>query len=412
MRKYQNPNEKIESFVNAPLHPALSPDPRRKGQVFTPPFIVDRMLALRRNHGRVLEPACGDGAFLRVIPDAVALEIDPAIAHRNATVTDFFAYPETQCFGTIIGNPPYVRSRDILPETTALLTSRLLDGHANLYLHFIEKCIRHLAPGGELIFITPREFLKSTGARRLNTWLYSEGTITDLLELGDQRVFHAATPNCVIWRFERGNHSHRAHDGRSMLLADGQIFLTHGDYTVPASSVFSVRVGAASGADAVFEHATLGDTDFVCSHTRKTAQTRRMIFNPPGNVPTPDALAWLQRHKARLLERKVRPFDESNWWQWGRIHVESDAPRIYVNMRTRERQPFYQYACPNWDGTVLALFPHKRDVDMTKLTAMLNAVDWHELGFVCGGRFLFAQRSLEQTLLPEGFLEFAVSGVV
>jgi adenine-specific DNA-methyltransferase len=398
--------------VNAPLHTGLSPDPRRKGQVFTPSFVVSRMLALRQNYGRVLEPACGDGAFLKEVPDAVALEIDPVIAPRTATVMDFFAYPETEKFDTIIGNPPYVRSRDILPETTARLTSRLLDGHANLYLHFIEKCVRHLKPGGELIFITPREFLKSTGARRLNVWLFSEGTITDLIELGDQRVFHEATPNCVIWRFERSNHLHHTHDGRRMLLADGQILVARGDYTVRASDIFSVRVGSASGADAVFEHATLGDTDFVCSHTRKTAQTRRMIFNAADNTSAPDALAWLQQHKARLLERKVRPFDESNWWQWGRVHAATNEPRIYVNMRTREQQPFYQHACRHWDGTVLALFPHKRDADMTKLTAMLNSVDWHELGFVCDGRFLFAQRSLEQTLLPEGFLEFAVSGVV
>ncbi len=43
---------------------------------------------------------------------------------------------------------------------------------------------------------------------------------------------------------------------------------------------------------------------------------------------------------------------------------------------------------------------------------MLNDVDWSELGFVCDGRFLFSQRSLEQALLPEAFAEFAVLGLV
>jgi hypothetical protein len=38
------------------------------GQVFTPPAIVEAMLALVRNRGRVLEPACGDGAFLQHFP--------------------------------------------------------------------------------------------------------------------------------------------------------------------------------------------------------------------------------------------------------------------------------------------------------------------------------------------------------
>ena len=43
-----------------------------------------------------------------------------------------------------------MKARDIAPDTRRHLSSRLLDGHANLYLHFIEKCVRHLNPGGLL----------------------------------------------------------------------------------------------------------------------------------------------------------------------------------------------------------------------------------------------------------------------
>ena len=168
------------------------------------------------------------------------------------------------------------------------------------------------------------------------------------------------------------------------------------------------RVGAVSGADTVYASEELGDTDFVCSHTVQTGQTKRMIFE----AATPEAKAHLLANKSILLQRKVTRFDESNWWKWGRIHAHTDAPRIYVNQKTRHPQPFYLHACRNWDGAVLALFPHRRDADMTRLAALLNEVDWAELGFVCDGRFLFAQRSLEQALLPESFLEFAVRGVV
>ena len=37
---------------------------------------------------------------------------------------------------------------------------------------------------------------------------------------------------------------------------------------------------------------------------------------------------------------------------------------------------------------------------------MLNEVDWGDLGFICDGRFLFTQRSLEQTPLPSSFRSF------
>ena len=377
------------------------------GQVFTPPAIVEAMLRLRRNAGRVLEPACGDGAFSSRLPGSVAIELDARHCPPDALNLDFFAYPETERFDTIIGNPPYVKARDILPATRRHLGSQLLNGHANLYLYFIEKCVRQLKPGGELVFITPRDFLKATGAARLNTWLYDQGTITDFAELGDARVFDGVVPNCAIWRFEKGNMTRRLGDGRRMVLAGGQILLTRGIYSVPLASVFAVKVGAVSGADEVFAHAELGNMDFVCSKTAQTGELRRMIC-----LDREGPIAFLEPFKERLLARRVTRFDETNWWKWGRRHFVSDAPRLYVNQKTRNPRPFFLNDCRNYDGAILALFPHRRDVAVTRLAVMLNDVDWAELGFVCDGRFLFAQRSLEQALLPEDFAPFAARGLV
>ena len=39
----------------------------------------------------------------------------------------------------------------------------------------------------------------------------------------------------------------------------------------------------------------------------------------------------LAAHKPELLARRVAHFDESNWWQWGRLHHRASGPRIYVN---------------------------------------------------------------------------------
>jgi adenine-specific DNA-methyltransferase len=377
------------------------------GQVFTPPHIVARMLGLRRNTGRVLDPAAGDGAFSSQLKSCVAIELDATHCPADGLNMDFFTYPERDTFATVIGNPPYVKARDIHPATRRHLSSRLLDGHANLYLYFIEKCVRHLDPGGELILVTPRDFLKATGAAKLNTWLSDQGTITDFEDLGDARIFEGATPNCAIWRFEKGNLGHRLADGRRMVLANGQLLFTRGIYSVPFNRVFSVKVGAVSGADAIFADDELGNADFVCSSTAQTGETRRMIYlDRDMDVGLIDHLG---QFKERLLARRVTKVDESNWWKWGRRITPSEAPRIYVNHKTRNPRPFFLHECKNYDGSVLALFPHRSDLSqkqLGRLTAMLNEVDWSELGYVCDGRFLFAQRSLEHVPLPEDFTEF------
>lgn len=394
------------------------------GQVFTPVEVVDAMLALVCNHGRVLEPSCGDGAFLKHFPDAMGIEIDPRHAPPNTRVMDFFALPEGELFSTIIGNPPYVRYQDISAQTRQLTQRSILDGRANLYLFFIEKCLRHLEDGGELIFITPRDFLKATSAVPLNHRIYGTGSITEFIDLGDTHLFDGATPNCAIWRFVRGNFSRRTRyatvgtaDGmagltrlrweeRHFVESGGHLLFTQGNYALHLSDIAFVKVGAVSGADDLYASDLLGNRSFVCSSTATTGETRRMIWCEPGKAPP----AALVPHKARLIARRIKPFDDSNWWQWGRGYYQSNLPRVYVNNKTRRPNPFFVHPCTHYDGAVMAIFPRSPQVEVRRLAEALNAVDWADLGFVCDGRYLFAQRSLEHAPLPEQFRAFLPHG--
>ena len=391
------------------------------GQVFTPDCVVQAMLALRKNTGRVLEPSCGNGAFSKCIPDCVAIEIDRQHAPEGSLNCDFFAYPESNKFETILGNPPYVRHQDISRDTKALIRSTLFDLRANLYLFFIEKSVRHLKKGGELIFITPRDFLKTTSSVRMNQWLYAQGTITHAIELGDARVFSAAVPNCLIWRYEKecfnrtmryaklGNKDKLEAtlaappwETRHFIEAAGQLLFSRESHSLSMKEIASVKVGAVSGADAIYADEKQGNREFVCSETVKTGQTRTMIWVDK-NDPPPAALL---PHKERLIARRIRAYDESNWWQWGRGYPASTAPRIYVNGKTRQSRPFFQHDCNNFDGAILALFPHNPSIKRGALCDALNDLNWDQLGFVCDGRFLFTQRSLENAPLPEFFRKF------
>ena len=378
------------------------------GQVFTPPTVVNFMLDLCRNKGRALEPSAGDGAFFQLLkerqPDCVGIEIDDEVAPAGIEIRDFFDYPISEQFDTIIGNPPYVRFQDVAVDTKNRLKSDLFDARSNLFLFFIEKCVHHLKPGGELIFIVPREFIKLTAAKKLNAWLFAQGSITDFFETGDTRVFDEHTPNCAIFRFEKGRMDRQMTDGRRFVEVDGQLMFLRDDYSVRFADLFTVKVGAVSGADQIFTHPK-GNMEFVCSKTVETGETRRMLYG----IKHPH----LEKHKTELLARRVKPFDESNWWQWGRAFPINLHPRIYVNGRTRKPEPFFLHDCHSFDGAVLALFTKNQRMprrELIECTMLLNKeVDWQELGFVCDGRFLFTQRSLQTCLLPEKFTRFLPS---
>ena len=63
------PDSMPSTLAPPPAPPALE----SLGQVFTPESVVRCMLRLRHNTGRVLEPSCGDGAFLKHLHHAVGI---------------------------------------------------------------------------------------------------------------------------------------------------------------------------------------------------------------------------------------------------------------------------------------------------------------------------------------------------
>lgn len=375
----------------------LEMDVKLLGQVFTPKHIVSDMLGLMENNGRVLEPSCGGGAFSDEIEGCVAIEIDETKAPDYAIKLDFFKYPVEEKFDTIIGNPPYVRFQDISDETKELLDMEMFDERTNLYLFFIYKSILHLNDGGELIFITPRDFLKATSAIELNKFIYKNGTITDIIDLGDKPIFKDYSPNVIIFRFQKGDFSRTTNIVKNFKNINGQLLFVNNDYSINFNDLFYVKVGGVSGADKIFTNEE-GNMDFVFSKTRTTGNTKKMFYNVESDKLLP--------HKDRLLKRKIKKFNEDNWYQWGRVFHENDKERIYVNCKTRIENPFFTHNCKSYDGSVLAVFPKFEVEDMNELVTLLNEVDWNELGFVCDGRFLFSQKSLENCVLPEQFEKF------
>ncbi len=371
------------------------------GYVETTYEIGARMAALRRNQGTALDPAAGMSLFRNWFSEIVGCEISPERVGPGVINCDFFSLPVSQKFDTIICNPPYVRGNRIVPETRALFGASLIPYGGDLYLHFIEKAVEHLPTGGELIFVNPRGFAKDTSARKLNCWLATQGAMTHWYELGD-RAFPDASPDCCIWRWVKGAKQSvvETNQGfRIFSLRDGAVFLSRGAYPRALSEFAKVRVGAVSGADYVFEKDVEGALDFVFSETERTGATRKMLY-PTGRTAPVELLP----HRADLLARRVRTFDDTNWWRWGRECADTRSPRVYVNCKTRSPRPFFEHPCTRYDGAILGVFPHRRDTNLTALAAALNAVDWADLGFVSSGRLIFTQRSLENAPLPVDFL--------
>lgn len=141
------------------------------GQYFTPAQIARLMINLISNGSkkqRILEPCAGKGIFLSCLvekgfKEIVGIEIDQLLPNESSIPIihqNFFDYPINEKYDVIIGNPPYIRWKNLSLEQRKYLSSasfwrKRMNGLTDILQPFIFKSVDHLKSGGELIFITP-----------------------------------------------------------------------------------------------------------------------------------------------------------------------------------------------------------------------------------------------------------------
>ncbi len=241
------------SYLIGVTYAAMLPDATRSqlGVYYTPPGLARRLIAMATRAGvdwkscRVLDPACGGGAFLASVAakiveenrglSAVRLvreiegrvrgfEIDPFAAWASqvfleATLMDVcreggrrlppaveicnsLLRPADSTYDLVIGNPPYGRVR-LSPEVRRRF-QRSLYGHANLYGLFTDLAVQLTRPGGTIAYVTPTSFLAGEYFKGLRSVLATEATPTNLDFVSVRKgVFEDALQETLLATYKR-----------------------------------------------------------------------------------------------------------------------------------------------------------------------------------------------------------------
>ena len=181
----------------------------QKGQFFTPRYVVDFCVTMLAPmvHERVIDPACGSGAFLtecmsRGILNIAGFDIDSR-AVRIAKLLLLRSGGDPNCiqqadmlrggaqynatFDCVLSNPPF--AGDVIDQQ---LLSRYELGAARKRVDrdvlFLERCLQLVRPGGRIAVILPHNKFAGAGSLYARKWLLERAEVLAVVGLG-RRTF-------------------------------------------------------------------------------------------------------------------------------------------------------------------------------------------------------------------------------
>jgi adenine-specific DNA methylase len=233
---------------------------KARGAFFTPTAIADFVTswAVRDAADTVLEPSCGEAAFLthatsqlRALgvstPRVDGVEIHGPSADEarrmvravggdpHIVTSDFFLVEPTGSYSAVIGNPPYIRYQDFAGEArvrsreAALRAGVNLSGLASSWAAFTVHAALMLKRGGRLGLVVPAELLSVNYAAEVRRFLLDRFARVDLV-LFTERVFAEAQEDVVLLLaegFEDGAAKHMSiYQAQNAAALDGTLAAT------------------------------------------------------------------------------------------------------------------------------------------------------------------------------------------
>lgn len=118
-----------------------------------------------------------------------------------------FKLEEFNGFDIIIGNPPYVRARNLDKTTKEKLKvwDVCQSGNTDLYIPFFQIAVETLSENGTLGFITMNSFFKSLNGRALRDYFQKKQLAISIIDFGSEQVFKSKNTYTCICFIENKN---------------------------------------------------------------------------------------------------------------------------------------------------------------------------------------------------------------
>ena len=353
----------------------------------------------------ILEPSIGQGDLISYIKEKKQnilfdmYEIDKDIKllkninRDNVTYGNFIEEDITKKYKTIVGNPPYIKTKQ-----------------GNLYIDFTEKCYNLLEENGELIFIVPSDFLKLTSSSKLLNKMIMNGTFTHIFHPHNEKMFKNASIDIIIFRYVKNNSLNKnvLYNDKLLCITNSNGLITFNEEKMNSNVMFKdyfdIYVGLVSGKENIYKNSNLGNIEVL--NGENNIEKYIYIDNYP--CENEDINNYLLKNKNVLIERKIRKFNENNWFEWGAPRniktIESNLNKecIYIYNLTRKVNVSFVGKVMYFGGSLIMLKPKKK-CDLYKIVSYINS-DTFKDNFIFSGRFKIGHRGISNSFIPINYL--------
>ena len=376
-------------------------DIHEKGQYFTKNEILQefvRRLILNKPN-KILEPSMGRGDLIKYIQSITPniefdlYEIDetinflPEIQKEQIHFGNFLQQEINNKYKTIIGNPPYVKTKT-----------------GNLYIDFIDRCYELLEDKGELIFIVPSDFIKLTSSGKVINKMMENGTFTHIIHPNKENLFDNASIDIIVFRYCKDNTLPKKIlvNNQEKFLVNTNGILTFTEHentnTQTLSEYFNVYVGMVTGRESVYKNEEFGNITLL----NKKDQRDKYIFMDKFPTKNEKLNIYMLTNKNTLINRKIKKFTEDDWFKWGaprnQKNIEKNMGKdcIYVSNITRNKEVAFVGKVEYFGGSLLMMIP-KQTTDLKKIVEYLNSEKFKS-NYMFSGRFKIGHKQLSNVL--------------
>ena len=377
------------------------------GQYFTTNIKLQEKIFvfILNNPSNILEPSIGRGDLILFIMKKIPnitfdmYEIDKNIKlldnikKEQIIYDDFINVTISKKYKTIIGNPPYIRTKK-----------------GNLYIDFIEKCYNLLEFNGELIFIVPSDFLKLTSASKLLNIMIINGTFTHIYHSNDEKMFENASIDVIVFRYCKNNLIEKKvlYNNEVLFLINSNGLITFeknlNNNNIMFKDYFDIYVGQVSGKEEIYKNEKLGNIEVLNGENK----IEKYIYIKNYPCDNEEINKYLLNHKNKLIERKIRQFNENNWFEWGAprniniINTNKGEKCIYIYNLTRKINVSFLGKIQYFGGGLIMLKP-KKECNLNNIISYINS-DEFKNNFMYSGRFKIGHRQICNSYIPDKYL--------